>query len=107
MFDGVSGVLDRVAPVVDAHAGGVTAFVVLQSDVPGAVGGTRVRGELLLGGDNAEAVYVVPRTYLAFDFSGPVLHTEQGTRAVTVVRDTGHDVYVRGEGLSDGMTLVR
>jgi len=107
LVDGTHGVLNRVAPQVDEHTGGVRIFVVIDGAAQDLVAGERVRGELALMSQGVRPVYAVPHTYVHFDFSGPVVRTADGEVPVSVVRDTADYIYVTGEKLSEGVLIVR
>jgi multidrug resistance efflux pump len=106
--DGSRGVVDRVAPQVQEGAGGASVFVTLEQAVLSHVSGMRIRGELMVPARGEYvSLYLIPHEYIAFDWSGPVVRTEQGTIQVLIVRDTKEGMYVSGADLREGMALVR
>ncbi|MBP9760445.1 MAG: HlyD family efflux transporter periplasmic adaptor subunit [Candidatus Pacebacteria bacterium] len=105
---GIQGVVDRVSPQIAEGTGGASVFVVLDDTSTTFVPGMRVRGELMLASGDDAPVFMVPHSYMAFDFDGPVVRTKDATTLpVKVVRDTKEWMYVTGEGLQEGMGLVR
>jgi multidrug efflux pump subunit AcrA (membrane-fusion protein) len=86
----VFGRVDRLVPV--AEGGGLTAVVLLTGDSSPLVG-TTLRGELLLSTD--ANTFVVPRSYVHFDATGPfVTYVSGEISRIDVVYDAGAELYV-------------